>query len=465
MFYGRELELTELTRRYRAKDSNFIVIYGRRRIGKSCLLETFKKGKPNLSFEGVENQPATIQISKFIQDFSIQTKNPLMSKLQIDDWMDALQLLTEYIEKQKTKTIIIFDEFQWLACNQTKLVSLIKIYWDNYWQKKNTMLIICGSVAHYIFKKVIRSKALYGRINWELQLTDLAPKNIVQLVNKRGHYEALKYMLIFGGVPKYFKEIDQNKSFDQNMNRLFFIKNSFFSTEIDKIFYSQFKESQNYKKIVLRLAQKNMSLSEISKSIGFSSGGGLKSYLDNLEKAGFIRSYVSQGAHGRRNVKYKLFDPYLNFYFKFVDPHQRLIQQNEKQNLFATLVEKKWAPWLGIGFEVFCLRNAYLIAEIAGFAADVISMAPYFSAKDDKFQIDLIFTRAGHVLTLCEIKFYDKPVGTDIIPEVKRKLLLLPKTKKDTVETMLISPFGADKSLRDSEYFNHIIEFNDFLKK
>ncbi len=465
MFYGRDLEFKELERRYRLKESQLVVIYGRRRIGKTALLESFKDNKKNLWFDGVENQNTEFQISKFLNDFSKQTNDPMSAKLQLSGWIDALELLTKYIQSQKTKTVLILDEFQWLACGQTKLVSLIKSYWDNHWKQKNTMLIICGSVAHYIFKKVVRSKALYGRINWELQLSDLPPVETRKFVSKRSPYEALKYMLIFGGVPKYFEEIDQKTSFKENINDLFFKKNSFFVNEIDKVFYSQFRESQNYKKIILCLSKKNMSLSELAASLKIPSGGGFKSYLDNLEKAGFIRNYVSQGATGRRNVKYKLFDPYLNFYFKFVDQHQRLIQQNEKQNLFTSLVEKKWTPWLGIAFEVFCLRNAYLIAEIAGFAADVISMAPYFSAKDEKFQIDLIFTRADNILTVCEIKFYDKPVGTDIIPEVKRKLLLLPKTKKDTVETMLISPFGADKSLRSSEFFDHIIEFDDFLKK
>lgn len=120
----------------------------------------------------------------------------------------------------------------------------------------------------------------------------LPPSDAKKMISKRGDFEALKYMLVFGTIPKSLEEINQNQSFNENMNRLCFTRGGYFIDEIDKIFYSQFREVQNYKKIIEYLSKQNLSLSEISKKLKFSSGGGLKSYLDNLEKANFIRSYT-----------------------------------------------------------------------------------------------------------------------------------------------------------------------------
>jgi AAA+ ATPase superfamily predicted ATPase len=464
MFIGRTEELSDLNERFSSSTSQLLIIYGRRRIGKSQLLKTFSKNKLSLFFEGIEGAHRNKQIENCVLEFSKQTKKTITAKLKLTKWEEFFELLTDHFKQNPEKKIIILDEFQWMANQQSFLVSLIKFYWDNYWKNQNVMLILCGSVAHYMVKKVIQSKALYGRINYELCLQPLTPYESRKMLSRRGDFESLKYMMIFGGIPKYLEEINQNLSFDENINRLCFQRNGFFTNEIDKIFFSQFKEATTYKKIIEQLAVKNLNLTEISNKLKIVSGGGLRSYLFNLEKAGFIRSYSSYGKNGRKLQKYKLFDEYLIFYFKFISKNKKQIEENTKQNLFKLVVTPHWNFWLGIAFEVFCLKNAMYLAEIAGFADEVISFAPLFSMKDHKFQIDLIFNRDKNIHTLCEIKYSETPIATSVIPEVKRKVQLLQCKKSDTVETMLIAPFGADKALQQSEYFHHILNLNDIFK-
>ena len=322
-FVGRKSELEELNSLYQNPRANLVVIYGRRRVGKSTLIEKFMKGKLHLSFEGLEKVRTKGQIKHFTERLIKQLNEfAELSLMNFETWSSLFDYLTTYFETCDNKCILFLDEFQWLAVNQYKLVSLIKFYWDNHWSKQNVMLILCGSVSSYMTKKVIRSKALYGRINWELCLEPLPPDEIYELLDgKRSQDEILLYSLVFGGIPKYLQEIDPNKSFDQNINKLFFIKNALFSNEYSRIFYSQFKEHKTYEAIVSALKDKPLSLDEITKETNISSGGALTYYLYNLEQAAFITSYVPYNKNlNSKLVKYKLTDEYIRFYFKICCP-------------------------------------------------------------------------------------------------------------------------------------------------
>lgn len=464
MFIGRQREILSLQKKYQLNKAQLVVMYGRRRIGKSELLRHFCQSKSHLIFEGLEGQPQKVQIQNILDMLADQRKNPFISKLNLNHWNEVFRLLTEEIDKSKEKLVLVFDEFQWMANLRSPLVSLFKLYWDNHWKSKNVMIVLCGSVATFMVKKVLNSKALYGRINMELYLSGLNPGEARKLLKKRGEWEALRYLLIVGTVPKYLEEIDQNLSLNSNLNQLFFSKNGFFVNELDKVFFSQFREAQTYKKIVTTLSKGNFTLSELSDKIKISSGGGLKSYLSNLELSGFIRSYTSMQSKGHRNQKYKLFDEFLVFYFKYVYPHQKQILQNSNQQLFNLLVEPHWQSWLGIAFETFCLKHAMMIAEAAGFANEVISFSPLFGSKDKKFQIDLIYKRSQNIVTIVEIKYHTEAVGTGIIPEMEKKLTLLKLGKKYTIERMLIAPLGADKHLIATGYFHHVIDMKAFFK-
>lgn len=465
-FVGRELEIQSLNRLYQNPNSKLVVIYGRRRVGKSTLIEEFMRGKPHLRFEGLEKGRTKIQIAQFILDLSNQLNDPILKQAKLDSWPPLFDYLTDFFAKQKKKNILFLDEFQWLAANQSKLVSLIKKYWDVDWSKQNVMLILCGSVSSYMIKRVISSKALYGRINWELCLQALSPAESFQLLDKkRSASEILQYSLVLGGIPKYLKEIDPNKSFDQNINNLFFLQNGTLTKDYDRIFYSQFKEYKTYENIVRYLKESPKSLDEISSRLKIPSGGGLKSYLENLEKALFITSYVPYDRNQSSKLKkYKLTDEYLRFYFKFVKPHVHLIESNRKRDLFSQLIKPIWNPWLGFAFENFCLKNAFYLAELMGFDDKVMRWGPYFQRQDKNFQIDLIFLRSDKVITLCEIKYQDQPISVSIIHEVEMKCKRIEIPRGYTLEKALISKSGPSDSLKELNYFHHYINAEDFFK-
>lgn len=469
MFFGRKKEMALLEDRYHSQRSELITIYGRRRVGKSRLVEEFLKGKNALAFEAIEGDRSPRQIKQFTHALRKQLNDSILESVDFKSWTAVFDYLTESVINKRNgrdKLIIFLDEFQWMAAGQSQLVSLLKNYWDLKWKEKNIMLILCGSIASFMIRKVIKSKSLYGRITLEILLKGLEPDEAISFFkNKRGKEEALKYLMILGGIPRYLEEIDLNRSFPANMNRLFFSPQGYMFNEFEKIFYSQFKETNVYIQIVRHLSKRIMSLEELSTRLKIPSGGGLVSYLENLENAEMIRSFVAFGRNPTSKLKkYKLGDEYFNFYFKYVEPNRNIIKTSPSGRLFETITQKSLDIWLGFAFERFCIKHAGILARAMGFEDEVLEIAPLFSKNDESFQIDCLYLRTTNIVTMCEIKYYNEKIGTKVIPEIERKCALLELPKNHTLEKALISVHGPDDSLRNSEYFHHFVSIDDIFR-
>ena len=469
MFVGRKRELTLLNAAYNSPRGELVVIYGRRRIGKSSLVNKFAENKsPFYTFEAIEGETTKGQILHFTELLKEQLKDPILESVSFKTWENVFSYLNERIINEKhgkKKRVLFFDEIQWMAAGRSQLVSLLKYYWDNHWKEKSIMLILCGSVASFMVKKVIRARSLYGRITLEILLKGLPADEASCLFGKkRSKEEILKYLLVFGGVPKYLEEINLARSFNQNMNRMCFSTHGAMIQEVNRIFYSQFRESQTYLKIVTLLKKGICSLNEISKKLNISSGGGLKQYLENLEQAEIIRSFVpfDKGIKSKFR-KYTLADEYLMFYFKFIEPNLRIINESSSKKLFETLTKGSFEPWLGLAFERFCIKHAGFLAGIMGFEEEMLLASPYFGRHDKQFQIDLLYKRSDNIITLCEIKHQNGKIGTKVIPEMERKCTLINPPRGYTLEKALISLYGPDNALRDSGYFNYYMTLDNIF--
>jgi AAA+ ATPase superfamily predicted ATPase len=468
MFVGRKNELKLLNDAYRSEKDELVVLYGRRRIGKSSLVKCFaEKKKPYYEFEALEGETTQGQINHFLQQLKKQIDDPILDSVRFANWEQVFTYLTEKIIKRKTKVkkILFLDELPWMAAGRIRLVSLLKYYWDNHWKGKHVMLILCGSVASFMVKKVLHSNALYGRTTIEILLKGFSPEEAANLLGKkRSREETLNYQLVFGGVPKYLEQINPNQSFNQNMNTLCFSPHGIMLKEVERIFYSQFREPRTYLKIINVLKSGIFSLSEISSKTKIPSGGGLKQYLINLERAEMIRSFVPFDRSGNSKFKkYTLADEFLVFFFKYIEPNLRVIKESNSRRLFETLTQNSFDTWLGFAFERFCLKHAGRLAFVMDFADDLLLASPYFKKNDARFQIDLLFKRADRVITVCEIKHQNKKIGTHIIPEMQRKCALLKVPRGYALEKALISLYGPDNSLKDTGYFHHFVALDDIF--
>ena len=409
MFIGRDYELSSLEESYKTQGSNLVVVYGRRRIGKSHLIRHFAEDKKSFVFEGLEGAKTTDQISLFVSALQSQAKGFSVPEAKYTTWVAVFDLLDNYLQTTKCKTVIVFDEFQWMAQQKTLLVSLVKTYFDNKWSKHKLMLILCGSISTFMVGKVIHSKALYGRVNLELQIKVFSPLEAKFFLTKQAGAvkvqddEILKYLMVLGAVPKYLAEVRTSESFSKNIDRLCFQKSGFLFQEFEKIFYSQFKEPRVYRLITEHLSKTQLTLNEISEKLKMPSGGGLKSYLDNLVTSDFLsQNRVLSENKNAKLVKYRISDSFLNYYFKYMKSALPLLLNHKSSGYFQRKVEPKYSPWLGLAFENFCISNATLIASILGISDEVIAFGPLIYRDTPGVQVDLAFLRSQNILTLCE---------------------------------------------------------------
>lgn len=465
MLVGRDDELNTLNSLMKSKKAELLVLYGRRRIGKSSLIQHFCHGKKALLFEALEGESTKAQIDHFTAQMRSQISDPLLDGIEFHDWGAVFGYVTHYLERNEERIILFFDEFQWQAANQTRLVSLLKFTWDNHWKKHRPLLILCGSIGSFMVRNVLKSKALYGRTTSEMHLKGLPPASIKKMLGgMRSDEEALRYLLVFGGIPKYLEEVDPTKSFTQNMSRLCFSPDGVMVSEIERIFASQFRTPSTYKRIISELLYGPKRLKEISDALQMESSGGLKVYLDNLILSDMVEIPIFLDSDEKtKNKKYRISDEFLNFYSKFMQPNLKLIKQKTQSDLFTRITSNSFEPWLGLAFERFCVRNAFLIAKILGFSDHVIDWGEVLSKDGPGFQIDLAFKRNDKVMTLCEIKYWSKPVDTSVVQEMERKCSRFKLPRGFTLEKAIITVNGVEPALARSGYFHHVITLKDFF--
>ena len=465
-FIGRGHDLKTLQSLWQGSKTQILCIYGRRRVGKSELIRVFAKNKPHFLFEAIEGEDTTAQIQHFLNQLARLCEEPHLADLNYSDWAPVFDLVTQKINGKK-ELLLSFDELPWMAAGRSKLVSLIKYYWDQHWKyHPHLVLILCGSVASWMVKNVVQSKALYGRVSQNLLLDPLAPHEVAEYIGKkRGADEILQYLLCFGGIPRYLEEFNFNHSFEINVAKTCFQKSGFFVEEAEKIFYNQFKETQTYKKIVYALLKKSMNLQEIADMLKMSSSGGVKTYLDNLVSARMIDSLPSlNDFKPGKHLRFYVCDEFLQFHKYFIAPNLMEIKSSDiHHNRFAKYTRGKWESCMGLMFERFCLRHRYRIAALLGFLDKVTACAPICNNKKLGYQYDLVFVRSDSVITLCEVKYLNHPVSTEVIAEFEKKISNTDLPRGATIEKILICNESPSPELKASGYFHHILIPHDLV--
>lgn len=445
----------------RPSPSRLTAIHGRRRIGKTRLVTEAYRGFPLLHFEGLEGASGAQQRKHFLKTLHRHSGLTAHRTASTSDWEDLLILLAEHVAREPC--VVFFDEFQWMAAERGEIVSKLKYVWDNHLSRAPGIhLILCGSVSSFLVKKVIQSRALYGRID---QVIDLGPLGFPEVrsgfFGGRSALEALECYLVLGGIPKYLEMLDPARSVLLNLSELCFRPGAFFLDEFDRLFVSHFGRVRHYRAIVEFLATRGFATrDEIARKVGLLSGGRISGFLENLSLAGFIEGYGSIHNPGATHLRrYRIADPFLRFYFRFVRPlHGAISRGHESPPIHRALPDRRFGVFLGLSFEHFCYQHAPLIAKLLGFSAVAYEYGSWFRRGDlsTGAQIDLLFKRADRVITLCEVKFREH-VGKEVIGEVARKVEALSDLGGHTIEKVLISAYPPSKDLEDEGYFSRIL--------
>lgn len=468
-FIGRTEEQKKLKQIAEKKEAAIIVVYGRRRVGKTELLEQTFHDRHLLKFEGIEGEDQAKQIQHVLMQLARYTQDPLIANLHFEHWVQVFELIHRYI-KQGQWTLY-FEEVQWLACYQTAFIAELKYAWDNYFRHNCALkIILCGSAPSFMVNQVLHSKALYSRSTYEMQVHPFSLQEMQAFFPKCGQRELMDAYLTIGGIPEYLKRIKNAPSLLVGICHQSFERDAYFSTEYQRIFISSLSENKHYKTIVDLLSKRRfMTREAIAKALKISSGGQLTDILNDLIACGFIAKYIPYHQKAQTLlVRYCIHDRYLDFYFKFIAPiRDNILQGQYNANPVHALDLSRYQKWLGFAFERYCRDNHAVIAKLLGFSGVRYRHGVFFNRNTDKidpgFQIDLVFDRADNVMTLCEIKYLQRKAGVELIAEFDQKLLLIPVLKKTSIQKVLIATEGPNDSLIARAYFDRFITLADMM--
>lgn len=472
-FVGREEELMRLNDLLAKPSASLVVIYGRRRVGKSRLIEEFGKSHRLISFAGLfpeKNTRLQDQLNEFTRLFKEQLGAPNQAFV---DWGDALHALAQKLGQGRV--IILLDEISWMAEQDPNFLGKLKNVWDReFKQNDQLILVLCGSVSIWIEKNLLSNKGFYGRISLKLQLTDLLLSDCNQFWSNTGGYisayEKLKILSVTGGIPKYLEEIRPNLSADDNIKRLCFSPSGLLFNDYDYIFSSLLgRDSTLYRDIVERLSDGRLDRNAISQQLGTPSGSLLSEYLEELVVSGFLHrdhTWHIQSGNSAKLSQYRLADNYLRFYIKYIRPNVEKIKKGQFEDRSLNALPN-WAGIMGLQAENLVLNNRKLIKAALGiYPDDVVCDGAFFQSPTVRVkgcQIDYMIQTRFRMLYVCEIKFSRNPVGIEVIAEVQEKIKRLSLPRHTSIVPVLIHFGDLSDTLVDAQFFGKTLALEKLL--
>lgn len=472
-FIGRISELESLERTYKKATPGLVVIKGRRRIGKSRLVEEFSCRHPKnrlWNFSGLaphEEMTAQTQRDHFARQLALMLKVP---PLTFQDWSDAFEHLSLHIQ---VGDIILFDEISWMGLKDPTFISKLKVWWD-----KNSipvLAVFCGSVSTWIEENILKSTAFFGRVNLTITLDPLPIPDSFRLLKEIGFqgssYDIYKLLSVLGGVPWYLEQVNPNMMANDIIRQLCFEKEGLLVLEFDRIFHDLFNgKGGNYKKILLSLKEGMQPLAAIRKDIDFAHSGTLSQLMEHLITAGFVKKQTLWSFKTTKPLKqslYRICDPYMRFYLKMIEPHRHKIDINAFKDMSLSQLPG-FEAHMGLQLEYLLLQNRPLLLKAMRVSSsDVICDGPYRQSKTTRrrgCQIDYLVQTLTNTLFICEFKFKRRELGLSIFETIQEKINALKIPRGFSAVPVLFHLGGVTSSVETEGYFYRIIDITDFLE-
>jgi uncharacterized protein len=455
---GRETHQKRLKTLVNSKQSEFIAVYGRRRTGKTFLIKTFFNYKFNFYTSGLDDHRQELQLINF---FASLRQNPYFDEqVMPTNWLEAFRQLIETLEKEPSPIKVIFiDELPWMDTKNSDLKAALDMFW-NMWASARTdiKLIVCGSAASWMLKTFVHdSGGFYNRATETMKLDPFTLQETQFFLQAKGiAYDQMQTIILYmalGGIPYYLNKIEKGKSAIQNIDQILFGKSALIKNEYRLLFQSLFKNHKQYTDIINVLFQKKKGLTrnEIALALKASVGGNLSDQLFELEAADFIATY-SLPKSNKKNIIYKIVDPYILFYKHFVEQHQK-----EDNFLLNQTNSPRWNTWCGLAFELICYNHTAQIKKGLGIEAVQSNTSVWSNANA---QIDLIIDRNDNVINLVEIKFSESEysVSKEYEKELRNKLAEFQSNfpNKKSVWFVLMTTHGL-KSMTNASMFQKVL--------
>ena len=468
---GRNQELKILKGVFESNKSEFVAVYGRRRVGKTFLIREAFDNKFTFQVSGLANATLSQQLTNFY--VALQKANAPKKYPKVNNWLMAFQDLIAYIETSPdTKKVIFIDELPWFDTQNSGFIQALEHFWNSWASaRRDIILIVCGSAASWMINKLINNKGgLHNRIRKRLKVVPFTLKECQSLLAVKhsalDYYQIIQLYMVLGGIPYYWDEVSTAMSAMQNIDAICFQENGLLKNEFDNLYRSLFKNYEKYLSIVNALAKKSKGLTrdEIVKESNLANAGSLTRLLDELEESGFIRKYAPFGKKSRNSL-YQLVDFYTLFYLKFING-----ASSDDENNWMTMIDNpKYRAWSGYAFEQVCLYHLPQIKESLGISGIGTNTSSWRSTSTEQgVQIDLVIDRRDQVINLCEMKFSIKEFVIDkkYNQELRNKIGFFKAetgTKKSVFLTM-VTTFGILQNSNSIGLIQNEIRMEDLFK-
>lgn len=464
---GRRAERDVLARALGSAKSEFIAVYGRRRIGKTFLIRRFFQDEPVVYFEMVGRFEGRIetQLQLFAEALSrtFFRGAPLVAP---SNWHEAFRALQAAIEGSRTnrKFVLFFDELPWMATHRSGVLRALEHLWNAWCSRRDDIvLVVCGSAASWMLRKIVHARGgLHNRLTQTIRLLPFTLAEVSAFFADRNipltARSLIEIYMIFGGVPHYLDYITRGHSVPQLVDRICLDKDGGLASEFDHLFASLFDSDTVYVAIVKALAAKRRGLTrnELLDAVAIPSGGGATTILKNLEEGGFISSAIPFGRTSRDRF-FRLTDPFVLFHLKWLDGRR----PKSWQQIHRT---PRWTAWAGLAFESVCLANVPAIERALGISGVHTHASAWLHADA---QIDLLIDRADNVVSVCEVKFTDAPftITKKYAEELRNKLAVFRShtgTRKVT-HLVFVTSYGLKQNRYSEELVDNVVTMDQLL--
>lgn len=401
-FVGRRRELAALAAAYAAAPAQLLPVYGRRRVGKTELLRRFVAGKPAVFFAAAQKLRQS-QLADFLRAAASHLERGFLADLRPDSWDTALRAVRGAAPAGR-RLVLVLDEFQWLCASAPELPSVLQRLWDEEWQRDpGLMVVLCGSAIGFMEREVLGARSpLFGRRTGQMRIEPLSFAEATELFPRWSLEEKARAWFVVGGVPAYLRQFDPAGSVVQNLARLVFGPDGYFQQEPAFLLREELAEPSHAFSILQAVGLGRQGQKEVADEVGLKPNA-LDRHLKALVALGYLERVqpLQPGTPSRKAVQYRVADPLLRFWFRYVEPHQHEIGRLEPARAFEQIVTPTWEGHCGDGFERLCravLPALYAREGVPG----RFRVGDYWSRE---VQIDVVGLRSDGVVDLGECKW------------------------------------------------------------
>lgn len=448
MFVGRKQELSELERRFNQKGFQFPVIYGRRRVGKTRLIQEFISNKKSLYFMATR-QNSKEQLKSFTQTIKEQFSDEKTKYLEsFDSWESLFSYIGEISKNERI--IFVIDEYPYLAECEKSIQTLIQKYIDNYWKDSELFLILCGSSMSFMEEQVLEyGSPLYGRRTAQLKIHPLPYYESIEFFPNWSLEEKMFAYGVCGGIPLYLEYFSKYESFKEAVLGEFLSLSGHLSEEPLNLMSQELREPALYNSILSVIAKGATKQNEIASSTGNESNR-ITPYLKNLLSLEIIEK-VFPVEQNQKKVIYRIKDNLFKFYFRFIQQCSSFVAMGMSEKAYNVKIEPLLNDYFGHIFEDVCLqflKKQIADGKIETFYTEYGSWWGNNPQKKREEEIDLVLSNDEEIL-VGECKWKNEKISLDVLELLKERGELIRKNRK--IKYALFSKSGFEDELKESE--------------